>query len=58
MENELVFGILTRDGVLWLALGMFAFTAIMIIYAMIIAPILSLSHDKKSKIAKGAKGGK
>ncbi len=56
MENELVFGILTRDGVLWLALGMFVFTMAIIIYAMVIAPMLSPSRDKKSKLAKGAKG--
>lgn len=56
MENELVFGILTRDGVLWLVLGMFVFTMAIIIYAMVIAPMLSLSRDKKSKLTKGAKG--
>lgn len=56
MENELVFGILTRDGVLWLALGMFAFVCVIITYAVIAPTIPTLIGDKKSKIAKGAKG--
>lgn len=54
MEN-VIFG-LTRDDTMWLVLGMFVFALLMIIYAVIAPALPTLMGDKKSKLAKGAKG--
>ena len=56
MEN-VIFG-LTRDDTMWLVLGMFVFALAMIIYAAIAPALPTLMGDKKSKLAKGAKGSK
>lgn len=58
MENELVFGILTRDGVLVLLLVMLGIFGIMIVW-FFYALGKSIDNDKNNaKLAKGAKGGK
>lgn len=54
MEN-VMFG-LTRDDTMWLVLGMFVFALAVIIYAVIAPALPTLMGDKKSKLAKGAKG--
>ena len=56
MENELVFGVLTRDGVLVLLLVMLGIFGAMIV-GFFYALGKSIDNDKNNpKLAKGAKG--